>query len=71
MSKMTKIKLLGLHAGGGPETRLPIGVALCSSLKPYHILHIVWTVRHYIHVSKTGRWDSVALNLRSVFRQIP
>ena len=28
MPKMTKIQLLGLHAGGGPETRLPIGVAL-------------------------------------------
>ena len=27
MPKMTKIQLVGLHAGGGPETRLPIGVA--------------------------------------------
>ena len=25
---MTKIQLLGLHAGSGPETTLPIGVAL-------------------------------------------
>ena len=28
MPKMTKIQLLGLHAGGGPVARLPIGVAL-------------------------------------------
>ena len=42
-----------------------------SNLQPYHILHIVWTAHHYIHVSKKGRRDSVALNLRNAFRQIP
>ena len=38
---------------------------------PYHILHIVWTGCHCIHVSKKGRWGLAVLNLRNAFRQIP
>ena len=56
MPKMTKIQLLGLHAGGGPETRLPIGVA--AGL--VHWLHTwlcpMWPLQSFIFQLSPPTW---------------